>query len=218
MIDVDLALRRVETAVQSYPKAGLFELAEEGVDAPFEILVACMISIRTRDESMMPIVRRLFGQARTPTEMADLSVETITELIRGCAFHARKAEQIHKVAAFIVRHYRGELPCSRDLMLSFKGVGPKCANLVFGICCGAADSIPVDIHVHRIVNRWGYVETASPKKTMAALEAKLPREHWLDINRLLVPFGKHVCTGQRPRCSACPLVDECPQLGVDHPR
>lgn len=218
MIDIDLALRRVERAVRGYPKAGLFELADEGFSTPFEILVACMISIRTTDEAMMPIARRLFEQARTPTDMAELSVEAIGEAIRGCAFHTRKAEQIRDIATFLVRHDGGELPCSRDVMLSFKGVGPKCANLVLGICCGAPDSIPVDVHVHRIVNRWGYVETATPEKTMAALETKLPREHWLEINRLLVPFGKHICTGQRPHCSTCPLAAECPQRGVNHSR
>ncbi|MFB6285904.1 MAG: endonuclease III [Candidatus Bipolaricaulia bacterium] len=217
MIDVDLALRRVEGAVEAYPKAGLFELAEEGFRSPFEILTACMISIRTKDETLMPIARRLFGQARSPTEMADLSVATIGELIQGCAFAARKAEQIHDIARFLSEHYRGELPCSRDLMLSFKGVGPKCANLALGIACGEPPSIPVDVHVHRIVNRWGYVDTSSPERTMAELEAKLPREHWLAINRLLVPFGKHVCTSQRPRCSDCPLAAMCPQIGVERP-
>lgn len=143
MIDVDLALRRVEGAVEAYPKAGLFELAEEGFRSPFEILTACMISIRTKDETLMPIARRLFGQARSPTEMADLSVATIGELIQGCAFAARKAEQIHDIARFLSEHYRGELPCSRDLMLSFKGVGPKCANLALGIACGEPPRSPL---------------------------------------------------------------------------
>ena len=218
MIDIDRALRKVEQAVRGHPKAGLFELADEGFRSPFEILVACLISIRTKDETLLPMARRLFAQARTPAAMADLSVDALAELIRGCAFHTRKAQQIHDIAAFLVRHYGGELPGSRDLMLSFKGVGPKCANLVLGICCEAPDSIPVDIHVHRIVNRWGYVATSSPERTMADLAAKLPRKHWLEVNRLLVPFGKHVCTGRRPRCSTCPLASMCPQVGVDETR
>lgn len=217
MIDVDRALQRVEAAVEAYPKAGLFELAEEGFRSPFEILAACMISIRTKDETMLPLARRLFERARTPADVASLSVETVAELIQGCAFHERKAQQIHDIATFLVQRYRSELPCSRDVMLSFKGIGPKCTNLALGIACGEPTSIPVDVHVHRIVNRWGYVETSSPEQTMAELEAKLPREHWLAINRLLVPFGKHVCTSQRPHCSSCPLATMCPQIGVERP-
>ena len=110
--------------------------------------------------------------------------------------------------------YDGNLPCDSEILLSFPGVGPKCAHLVLGIACGQP-SISVDIHVHRVTNRWGYVKASTPEKTMTALEAKLPREHWIDINRLLVPFGKHICTGERPRCSTCPVLDMCQQVGVE---
>jgi len=99
------------------------------------------------------------------------------------------------------------------VLTSFKGVGPKCANLTMGVVCGA-ERISVDIHVHRVTNRWGYVATASPEATMRALEQKLPREYWIEINRLLVPFGKHICTGVRPRCSTCPVLEYCRQVGV----
>ena len=98
-------------------------------------------------------------------------------------------------------------------MLSFRGVGPKCTNLVMGVACGKA-RIGVDIHVHRVTNRWGYVQARSPERTLAALEAVLPRRYWVELNRLLVPFGKHVCTGGRPRCSACPVLSMCRQVGV----
>jgi endonuclease-3 len=97
--------------------------------------------------------------------------------------------------------------------MSFHGVGPKCANLALGIACGLP-LIGVDIHVHRVTNRWGYVQTATPEKTMTALQEKLPRAYWVEINALLVPFGKHVCTGTRPKCSTCPLLEMCRQVGV----
>jgi endonuclease-3 len=99
------------------------------------------------------------------------------------------------------------------VLLSFHGVGPKCANLTLGIACGLP-LIGVDIHVHRVTNRWGYVETATPEKTMAALQEELPPPYWIEINALLVPFGKHVCTGTRPKCSTCPLLAMCRQVGV----
>ena len=109
--------------------------------------------------------------------------------------------------------YGGTLPCDEEVLLSFKGVGPKCANLVLGIACGQS-SIGVDIHVHRVTNRWGYVAASTPVKTMRALQEKLPRRYWVEINALLVPFGKHICTGVRPKCSTCPLLDMCQQVGV----
>jgi endonuclease III len=109
------------------------------------------------------------------------------------------------------------LPCDREVMLALPGVGPKCANLVLGIACGEA-RIGVDIHVHRVTNRWGYVQAPTPEKTMEQLEAKLPRRYWVEINRLLVPFGKHVCTGRLPKCSTCPVLDMCRQVGVTEHR
>ncbi len=116
----------------------------------------------------------------------------------------------------MVAEQSGDLPCDREIMLSFAGVGPKCANLALGIACGQP-VISVDIHVHRVTNRWGYVGATSPERTMLALEAILPPAYWLAINELLVPFGKHVCTGVRPRCSTCPVRDMCQRVGVtDH--
>jgi endonuclease-3 len=215
--NIDVAMRDIEGAVKPYPKAAMFELADSGFGSPFEQLVACMISIRTTDEVSLPTARRLFEQARSPAEMVRLRPQEIDRLIQACSFHERKAQQIHALAERLMEEYDGELPCERPLLLSFDGVGPKCANLTLGVACGQA-YISVDIHVHRVTNRWGYVEAATPEKTMTALEHKLPREYWLDINRLLVPFGKHICTGQRPRCSTCPLLDMCEQIDVKNPR
>ena len=103
------------------------------------------------------------------------------------------------------------------VLLGLRGVGPKCANLVLGIACGQA-RIGVDVHVHRVTNRWGYVSASTPEKTMVELESRLPEEYWVEINRLLVPFGKHVCTGRLPKCSTCPVLDMCRQVGVTEHR
>jgi endonuclease-3 len=211
--DIEVALRQIEEAVQPYPKAALFELAEEGFNSPFEQLVACIISIRTRDETTLPTARRLFAQARTPGEMSQLAPEEIDALIRSCTFHEAKAYQIHDIARRIVAEFGGSLPCDAEVLKSFAGVGPKCAHLVLGIACGQ-QHISVDIHVHRVTNRWGYVRASTPEQTMAALEGQLPRQYWVEINRLLVPFGKHICTGTLPRCSTCPVLGMCQQVGV----
>lgn len=212
--DIDAVLERVREAVRPFPKAALFELAEEGYASPFEQLAACMISIRTRDEATLPISRRLFSVARTAEALSRLPVEEIDHLIRPATYHAAKAAQIHAIARRVVEEYGGELPCSFEVLTSFCGVGPKCANLVLGIACGKP-AIGVDIHVHRVANRWGYVRTGAPEATMTALEQILPEPYRVEINRLLVPFGKHICTGVLPRCSGCPVLRYCRQVGVE---
>ncbi|MFW6062828.1 MAG: endonuclease III domain-containing protein [Chloroflexota bacterium] len=211
--DIDVALRRIRQAVKPFPKAAMFELAEEGFDSPFEQLVACIISIRTRDETMLPTAKAFFSVARTPAAVSELTPEQIDELIASSTFHERKAQQIHDIARKVVELYEGRLPCDEDVLRSFYGVGPKCANLVMGIACGEK-LIGVDVHVHRVTNRWGYVQTSQPEQTMRALGDILPRQYWVEINRLLVPFGKHICTGPLPKCSTCPVQDMCQQIGV----
>jgi endonuclease-3 len=215
--DIEIALARIEEAVRPFPKAGLFELFDDGFGSPFEILVACLISIRTLDEVMLPTARQLFARARTPDAIAKLTPETIDGQIRACTFHEAKARQIHAIARRCVEAFGGALPCDPETLLSFTGVGPKCANLVLGIACGQP-RIAVDVHVHRIANRWGYVQTRTPEETMAALEAKVPRSDWITVNRLLVPFGKHICTGKLPGCSTCPVLAICQQVGVTRHR
>jgi endonuclease-3 len=211
--DIDVTMSRVREAVGPFPKAALFELAEAGFDSPFEVLIACIISIRTRDETTLVCARRLFARARTPIAVNQLNPEAIDEAIATCAFHDAKARQIHDMARYVVAAHGGTLPCDAELLRSFRGVGPKCAHLVLAIACHQP-CISVDIHVHRVTNRWGYVQARTPEQTMAALEAILPRQYWVEINRLLVPFGKHICTGIRPRCSTCPVLDMCQQVGV----
>lgn len=211
--DIDIAMSRIAAAVRPYPPAAMFQLAAEGYNSAFEQLIACIISIRTYDEVSLPVARRLFAQARTAAEMAILTPAEIATLIAGSNFAEAKAPQIQTIAQRLVDEFDGELPCDRALMLSFKGVGPKCANLALGIACGLP-TISVDIHVHRVTNRWGYVQASTPEKTMAALEQKLPQQFWIEINRLLVPFGKHICQGKVPRCTACPVFDMCRRVGV----
>ena len=211
--DIDLAMHGIREAVRPFRKAALFELFEAGFSTAFEQLLACLISIRTRDEDTVPISRRLFDRARTPAQVAALTVAEIDDLITGSTFHEGKAPQIHEIARRVVAEHGGELPCDLEKLLAFRGVGIKCAHLVLGIACDQP-RIGVDIHVHRISNRWGYVATSTPEKTTAALEKVLPTRYWVEINALLVPFGKHVCTGNAPRCSSCPVLPMCRQVGV----
>lgn len=213
VFDIEIALPRIAEAIAPYPKAGLFTLMEEGYSTPFLVLVACILSIRTLDEVMLPASRRLFARAATPAQVAALPIEELTALIGKVGFAPGKAKQIAAMAVRLTADYEGQLPCDRELMLSFAGVGPKCANLAISIACGEP-FIGVDIHVHRVTNRWGYVQTRTPEATLAALESKLSQKYWIDLNRLIMPFGKFICTGTRPHCSTCPLLEMCPQIGV----
>ncbi len=212
-----VALERIEEAVRPWPKAALFQLAEEGFTSTFEQLLACIISIRTYDEVTLPVSRKLFARARTPAAVKELSREELDGLISPSTFHERKANQILAIAGQVVERFGDTLPGDRDVLLSFAGVGPKCANLVLGVAHGTP-VISVDVHVHRVTNRWAYVNASTPEKTLLALETKLPERHWIDINRLLVPLGKHICTGTKPRCSTCPVLEMCQQVGVTEHR
>ena len=216
-IEIDTVMAAIAAAVQPFPKAALFELAELGFRTPFEQLLACVISIRTRDETTLAVAQQLFAVARTPQAILDLSPEEIDTLISPSTFHTAKAYQFREMAEQILAQIGEEKLCDFGVLTGLKGVGPKCANLVLAIACGEP-RVSVDVHVHRVTNRWGYVQTRTPEQTMVVLEEILPKRHWVDINRLLVPFGKHICTGERPHCSTCPVWAMCDQVGVVNPR
>ena len=211
--DITTMLRRISLAVEPYPKAAMFELAERGFATPFQQLVGCILSIRTRDEVSLPASLSLLQRASTAANVSKLSEARIDKLIGSVAFHRPKAKQIRNIARHVTKEWGGELPCEFETLTSLPGVGPKCANLTLGIACGQP-SISVDVHVHRVTNRWGYVVTTSPEKTLAALQSRLPKRHWIRLNALLVPFGKHICTGRLPKCSTCPVLEYCRQVGV----
>ena len=213
--DFDVALHRISAALAELDvaDAAMFALRDRGHDTLFEQLVACVISIRTTDEVMLPTALALFERAPTPAKLARLTEAEIDALIHSATFHEGKARTIREIARRTATEFGGTLPCDFDVLTSFKGVGPKCANLALGIACGQT-RIGVDVHVHRVTNRWGVVDTRTPERTMAALEEILPPQYWVEINRLLVPFGKHVCTGRLPKCSTCPVLDMCRQVGV----
>src|SRR6266542_5919709 len=215
--DIDEVVRLIRHEVKSFADAAMFDLATAGYRSVFQQLVGCIISIRTRDEVSLPTSIALLKAAPTPAGVAKLSEAKIDSLIRAATFHEGKARQIREIAKRTVAEFGGELPCDFAVLRSFHGVGPKCANLALGIACGGA-RISVDIHVHRVTNRWGFVSTNAPERTRVALEETLPKKYWVEINRLLVPFGKHVCTGRLPKCSTCPVLVYCRQVGVTQHR
>lgn len=190
---------RIEAAIATFPKAAMFALKDQGFATLYEHLVACILSIRTRDETSLPLAVKLFTQARTPKEMiARFSFKSLADFLHGATFPGQKAAAILALSEAAVSN-GGVLSEDENALLSVKGLGPKCVHLAMGIALGTP-AISVDVHVHRVVNRWGLVQTKTPEATMSALEALVPQQYWIDVNRLLMPFGKNICVGVKPFC------------------
>jgi endonuclease III len=185
--------------------------------SPYHVLVACIISLRTKDEVTHAASRRLFHLASCPRDLATLEESTIADAIYPAGFYRTKARQLREIGRTLESRYGGRVPCDEDQLLALPGVGRKTANLVLGLGF-AVPAICVDTHVHRISNRLGLVATRTPEETEKALERRLPRGLWIDINDLLVTFGQNCCHPTSPRCSACPLTGLCPRRGVTRSR
>ena len=184
---------------------------------PYQVLVACLLSLRTKDETTGPAARRLFALADTPERMLTLTKAQIEQAIYPVGFYKTKAQTVLDISHELVDKYGGRVPDKIDGLLTFKGVGRKTANLVVtlgyrkpGIC--------VDTHVHRISNRWGYVETQTPEETEMALREKLPPQYWIEINDLLVAMGQTICHPTSPKCSLCPIEKYCAKMNVARSR
>jgi endonuclease-3 len=184
---------------------------------PFRLLVACVISLRTKDEVTAQASARLFAVAAAPEALARLPQSRIAKLIFPAGFYNTKAKQIREISRRIARDHGDRVPADREALLALPGVGRKTANLVLGLGFGIP-AICVDTHVHRISNRLGLVRTKNPEETEHALEKVLPRRLWIEINDLLVTFGQNVCQPVSPWCSTCPLAARCPRIGVGRHR
>lgn len=210
--DIHAAIRVLRREVRRWPEPVVGVVARESQD-PFRILVACVLSLRTKDRTTAEASRRLFALATKPAAMLRLPQSRIERAIYPVGFYRTKARQIREICRRLLEAYAGRVPDSIDDLLTLPGVGRKTANLVVtvgyqkpGIC--------VDIHVHRISNRWGYVKTKTPEQTEEALRKKLPARYWITFNDLLVPFGQNVCQPVSPYCSRCQLTAYCDRVGV----
>ena len=215
--NIDEVFRRLRQAVEPHAKAAMFDLRDRGFSSPFEQLVGSLISARTRDETTLAVCLRLFVVARTAEAMAKLSEFDLVGLLRGASFPEPKARDILAFSRTISEDLNGVVPDTIEGLTEFRGVGPKIAALTLAVGFGKP-AIAVDIHVHRITNRWGYIHAPTPEKTAVALAEILPEGYWIEINERLVPFGKWVCVANRPKCSMCPLLSMCHQVGVTDSR
>lgn len=180
---------------------------------PFKVLISTMLSLRTKDQVTAEASQRLFQYADTPESMQNLTLDQIEKLIYPVGFYKTKAKNIHTVCSILINTYKGRVPDDLELLLTLPGVGRKTANLVMtrgfnknGIC--------VDTHVHRIINRLGYINTRTPEETESILREKLPQQWWIPINDILVAFGQNLCKPVSPWCSRCPVNKKCNKVGV----
>ncbi len=203
-------------AVRGEKVPSVTEIAQRTL-SPFRVLVSTVISARTKDEVTSEASNRLFARAETPAGMARLQERTIAKLIFPAGFYRTKARAIRSLSGKIANEFDGCVPDTIEALLTLPGVGRKTANLVVTHGFGKP-GICVDTHVHRIVNRLGAVRTRNPHETEFALRAVLPKRHWLEINELLVTYGKHVCAPISPFCSRCAVVRSCGKVGVKRSR
>ncbi len=185
--------------------------------SPYQILIATILSLRTKDTLTAQVAPRLFALASTPHDMISHPPEKIEEVIYPVGFYRNKARSILAISHTLIEQYGSHVPDELDELLKLPGVGRKTANLVITAGYGKP-GICVDIHVHRISNRWGYVATKTPEQTEFALREKLPPEYWLEYNGLLVSMGQNLCTPTSPWCSKCPVIQFCERVGVARSR
>lgn len=184
---------------------------------PFKILLSCILSLRTKDGTTDKANDRLFSLGSTPEEISKIPIKKIEKAIFPVGFYRVKAKTIKGISKTLVDKYNSRVPDDLDELLKLKGVGRKTANLVLTLGFGKP-GICVDTHVHRIVNRWGYVKTKNPYETEMALREKLPRRYWIEINNLLVLFGQNICKPISPLCSKCRLFRYCDRIGIGKSR
>lgn len=211
--DIHQAIAALQGEAPQWAETALTLVARTMGRDPFKILIGCLLSLRTKDETTGPAAARLFALAGTPMEMLQVPVEAIERAIYPVGFYRTKARTIVEVCRSLLANHDGKVPENIEALLELKGVGRKTANLVLAMGF-QKPAICVDTHVHRISNRWGYVRTKNPEDTEFALRRKLPKAYWLSYNDLLVGFGQNLCVPISPRCSQCPLGAICPRTGV----
>lgn len=205
MINIDEIVEILQSANQ--PRSEFVNLMET-FHNPYLVLIACILSLRTNDKTTYPATLRMLELAKTPQEMAKVSEEDLSNAIYPVGFYKNKAKQIIELSKTIVEKLDGKVPDTIENLTKFNGVGRKTANLVLAKGFGIP-AICVDVHVHRIFNRIGYVNTKTPDETEFALREKLPQKYWLDINTLMVTHGQNVCKPTKPKCDECPIREYC---------
>ena len=206
--NIDKVVELLKAAKQ--PHSEFVDLMDSFED-PYLVLISCILSLRTNDKTTYPATLRMLKLGKTPQEFAKCDLPALEKAIYPVGFYANKARQIVELSQEIVEKHAGKVPDTIEELVKFNGVGRKTANLT--VARGFhKPAICVDVHVHRIFNRMGYVKTKTPEETEFALREKLPVKHWIDINTLIVTHGQNVCKPQKPMCNICPIQKFCAKI------
>jgi endonuclease III len=195
-------------AVKPPRMTALQELHEAETGGPFSILIGTILSARTKDENTAKVVKKLFSKYKSAKELSNAKVKDVEKLIRSIGFYHVKAKRIIDVAKIINSKYKGKVPSSLDELILLPGVGRKTANCVL-VYAYDKPAIPVDVHVHRISNRLGLVDTKTPEETEFELMKKIPKKYWLEINDTFVMYGQNICKPITPQCTVCKIKKRC---------
>lgn len=209
-------IRALEKEAKKFKRPAVTKIAVTK-RSPYKVLVACLLSLRTKDEVTEKAAPRLFKLADTPEKMLKLSTRQIEKAIYPVGFYKTKARRIKEISKNLINDYDSKVPDEIDELLKLKGVGRKTANIVVTQAFGK-HGIPVDTHVHRISNRLGIVKTKTPEQTEMELRKKLPKKFWIKYNDLLVTWGQNICVPISPKCSICSIRGYCPRIGVTRSR
>jgi len=212
LVDIERFLDILEQEVLEY-RVPVVDLIGVQTSDPFRVLVATILSARTKDEVTAVASERLLERAADPAQLADLELREIEVLIYPVGFYKNKAAHLKKCCRLLLDEYQGRVPDTIEELVTLPGVGRKTANLVLSVAFDIP-AICVDTHVHRIMNIWGYVRTKTPLETEMVLREKLPLPYWKQVNRVLVAFGQGLCRPVSPHCHRCVIQHECPQIGV----
>ncbi len=206
---VDRVLGTLAKTIEGLELPAVEKISESQKEDPFQILISTLLSARTQDATTLAASTRLFARAKMPQAMAKLSVKQIEKLIYPVSFYRNKAAFVRDTSRILLDRFGGRVPSTLDELVTLPGVGRKTANLVLILAFRSTQAICVDIHVHRIANRLGWVRTRTPEETEQALYRTIPKRWWPVINLYLVTWGQHTCRPVYPRCHECAIARDC---------
>ena len=210
--DIDTVMERLKKHFYSV-KTPVVDLIQIKTEDPFKVLVTTILSARTKDETTAKVAEKLFPKVQKIEDLEKIPLAELDTLITPVGFHRVKAKHLKELPKVLKEKFNGKIPEEIDDLLELPGVGRKTANLVRAVAF-QKPAICVDVHVHRICNRWGYIQTKTPLETEMTLRQKLPEKYWLNFNSYLVAFGQNLCTPRNPKCEICPVAEFCKRVGV----
>ena len=211
--NIDKIINLLKKEVKDFENPVVSKIGEIQKD-PFKVLISCVLSLRTQDKTTGPVSLKLFEAAGTPKKLAKMPLGKIQKIIKPVNYYITKSKRIKEIAKTIIKKYNGKVPNNFDELMKFKGVGKKTAAITMVYGHLKPDYIPVDVHVHVISNRLGWIKTKNAEQTMDELMKVIPKKYWGDINDLFVLHGQNICFTNSPICSKCPIKVYCPKIGV----